>query len=247
MNPIRVIIVDDEDLARDSLKISLRYFNQLIVIDECANGFDAIKSVKDNKPDVIFLDIQMPKLSGFDVIELLGEESPIVIFVTAYDDYAIQAFEANALDYLLKPVSRERLQLAIERIEEKLSSSGKPDYTKILKQANFNSSPVQRILVKEKDTIHVIPVAEISYFEAQDDYVLIHTSEQSYLKNERLSNLEAELDPNIFLRLHRSFIVNVDCINRIESITKDAKVVKLNGGVEIPVSRSGYEKLKQIL
>ena len=247
MNPISAIIVDDEDLARDALKLSLKHFKQILIVDECANGFDAIRSVRENKPDVIFLDIQMPKINGFDVVELLAEEAPNIVFVTAYDEYAIKAFEANALDYLLKPVNRERLKVAIDRIEEKISAQIKPLFEPVIKQIVPNNFPIQRILVKEKLTVHVIPVRDITHFEAQDDYILIHTKSKSYIKNERLSSLEAELDPQMFLRLHRSFIVNIDYINRIESYTKDSKLVKLNTGDEIPVSRSGYEKLKQII
>ncbi len=247
MNPIRTIIVDDEELARDSLKISLKNFKQISLVDECSNGFEAVKSVKEHKPDVLFLDIQMPKLNGFDVVELLAEDAPNIIFVTAFDDYAIKAFDANALDYLLKPVNTKRLKIAIERLEEKISSETKPEFRNILKDISKKNLPLQRILIKENTKVHVIPVNEVSHFEAQDDYVLIHTNDKSYLKNERISKLEAELDPQIFLRLHRSFLVNIDFINRIESYSKDSKLVKLNTGVEVPVSRSGYDKLKQIL
>ena len=247
MNPIRAIIVDDEELARASLKLSLNTFQQISVIDECTNGFEAVKAINELKPDVVFLDIQMPKINGFDVVELLADETPQIIFVTAFDEYAIKAFDANALDYLLKPVNTDRLKIAIERLEEKISNEVKPKFHAVLKEAVQNNLPLHRILVKENTQIHVIPVNEITHFEAQDDYVLIHTLKQSYLKNERISNLEAELDARVFIRLHRSFIVNLNFINRIESYTKDSKLVKLTTGSEIPVSRSGYDKLKQVL
>lgn len=247
MIPIRAIVVDDEDLARDSLKLSLDKFKQIAIVDECSNGFEAIKSVKEHQPDVLFLDIQMPKLNGFDVVELLADDTPNIIFVTAYDEYAIKAFDANALDYLLKPVSPERLKIAIERLEKKIATQDKPNFDEIFRNLSSNNLPLQRILVKENTKVYVIPADEVSHFEAQDDYVLIHTKEKSYLKNERMSKLENELDSNRFLRLHRSFLVNIDFINRIESYSKDSKLVKLHNGVEVPVSRSGYEKLKQIL
>jgi len=247
INPIRAIIVDDEELARASLKLSLQKFRQISVINECSNGFEAVKSIKEFKPDVVFLDIQMPKLNGFDVVELLADEAPQIIFVTAFDEYAIKAFDANALDYLLKPVNPDRLKIAIKRLEEKISIEAKPDFKNAVKEIVQKNLPLQRILIKENTKVHVIPVNEIIYFEAQDDYVLIQTLDKSYLKNERLANLEAELDPQVFIRIHRSFLVNIDYINRIESYSKDSKLVKLKTGFEIPVSRSGYGKLKQIL
>lgn len=247
INPIRAIIVDDEELARASLKLSLQKFQQISVINECSNGFEAVKSIKEFKPDVVFLDIQMPKLNGFDVVELLADEAPQIIFVTAFDEYAIKAFDANALDYLLKPVNPDRLKIAIKRLEEKISIEAKPDFKNAVKEVVQKNLPLQRILIKENTKVHVIPVNEIIYIEAQDDYVLIQTLDKSYLKNERLANLEAELDPQVFIRIHRSFLVNIDYINRIESYSKDSKLVKLKTGFEIPVSRSGYGKLKQIL
>ncbi|MEJ2053445.1 MAG: LytTR family transcriptional regulator DNA-binding domain-containing protein [Calditrichaceae bacterium] len=246
MNVIRALIVDDEELARESLKLALKKFDQIIIIDECANGFEAIKSVQENQPDVIFLDIQMPKINGFDVVELLGRETPNIIFVTAYDEYAIKAFETNALDYLLKPVNAGRLQVAIDRLSEKLSLQAKTDYRPLLDQARANQSP-DRILVKEKARVQVIPVGDISHIEAQGDYIVIYTNKDKYLKNERISILEKQLNPQVFIRLHRSFLVNVDYIDRIESYSKDSKLVKLRNGAEVPVSRSGYEKLKQVL
>jgi two-component system LytT family response regulator len=245
MNPVRAIIVDDEDLARDSLKLALSKFKQIDVVDECSNGFETVKSVKENKPDVIFLDIQMPKLNGFDVVDLLADEAPNIIFVTAFDEYAIKAFDANALDYLLKPVNPERLKIAIERLDEKISANTKPEYRNILHNISQNNVLLQRLLVKENTKVHVIPVNEVSHIEAQDDYILIHTKEKSYIKNDRISKLEAKLNPQIFLRLHRSFLVNIDFINCIETYSKDSKLVKLSTGVEVPVSRSGYDKLKQ--
>ena len=247
INPIRAIIVDDEELARASLKLSLQKFQQISVINECSNGFEAVKAIKEFKPDVVFLDIQMPKLNGFDVVELLADEAPQIIFVTAFDEYAIKAFDANALDYLLKPVNPDRLKIAIKRLEEKISIKAKPDFKNAVKEVVQKNLPLQRILIKENTKVHVIPVNVIIYFEAQDDYVLIQTLDKSYLKNERLANLEAELDPQVFIRIHRSFLVNIDYINRIESYSKDSKLVKLKTGFEIPVSRSGYGKLKQIL
>ena len=247
MNPIRAIVVDDEDLARDSLKLSLQKFKQISILDECNNGFEAIKSIKQHQPDVLFLDIQMPKLNGFDVVELLADDAPNIIFVTAYDEYALKAFDANALDYLLKPVSHERLKTAIDRLQEKITADVKPQYRQVLQNISQNTIPLQRILVKENTKVYVIPVDEVSHFEAQDDYVVIHTKNKSYIKNDRISKLEAELDPRIFLRLHRSFLVNIDFIKRIESYSKDSKLIKLSSGIEVPVSRSGYDKLKQAL
>ncbi|MEJ2543285.1 MAG: LytTR family transcriptional regulator DNA-binding domain-containing protein [Calditrichaceae bacterium] len=247
MESIRTIIVDDEELARHSLKLSLEKFKQISIIGECSNGFEAVKSINELKPDVVFLDIQMPKLNGFDVVELLADDTPEIIFVTAFDEYAINAFDANALDYLLKPVNSERIKITIERLEEKISNKAKPALKTILKEITQKNLPLQRILIKEHTNVYVIPVNEITHLEAQDDYVLIHTKNNSYLKNERISILEAELDSQNFIRLHRSFLVNIDFINRIESYSKDSKRVKLKSGIEVPVSRSGYEELKKVL
>ena len=244
---IKAIIVDDEPLARASLKSALGVFDDVEILKECANGFEAVQAVQALRPDVVFLDIQMPKLDGFDVAELLGDESPLVVFVTAYDEYAIRAFETKALDYLLKPVQGERLAKTLERIKEHLAQDDFPPIDKLLEAHRKNSSPITRILVRDRSDVHIIPVEDVMYIEAQDDYIEIHTTKGSFLKNERISNLEDALDSGQFCRIHRSFIMNIEFLSKIEPHTKDSKLAILKNGRNLPISRSGYAKLTELL
>jgi two-component system LytT family response regulator len=244
---IKAIIVDDEPLARASLKSALAVFDGVEILKECANGFEAVQAVQALHPDVVFLDIQMPKLDGFDVAELLGDESPLVVFVTAYDEYAIRAFEAKALDYLLKPVQGERLAKTLERIKEHLAQDDFPPIDKLLDAHRKDSSPITRILVRDRSDVHIIPVEDVMYIEAQDDYIEIHTTKGSFLKNERISNLEDALDGSQFCRIHRSFIMNIEFLSKIEPHTKDSKLAILKNGRNLPISRSGYAKLTELL
>jgi two-component system LytT family response regulator len=246
---INTIIVDDEALARESLKQVLERFDDIQIINECTNGFEAVQAVHQLKPDLIFLDIQMPKLDGFDVVELLGNESPLIIFVTSYDEYALRAFEAEALDYLLKPVQPERLEKAVERVREQCQlKSSQPFDTLINKHRNFQA-PLSRILIRLGTDVFILPVKDIIYFEAQDDYVKVYTHEQgkSFLKYERMSHLEKMLDPQYFCRIHRSYIININFLRKIEPYSKDSRLAILENGKKLPISRAGYNRLMELL
>ncbi len=237
------IIVDDEELARESLKTALAEFADIEIIAECANGFEALKVVNDLKPQILFLDIQMPKLSGFDVVELLGKEAPIIVFVTAYDEYALKAFEAHAIDYLLKPVNKKRLTKTIKHIDDSIFYRRGQAIPEALNDYKKHQLPLQRILIHDRGRVQVILAENIIYIQAQDDYVMIQTANGSFMKYERMSRLESLLDPNIFFRVHRSYILNLNYLKKIESYSKDSKTAVLKNGKEIPVSRSGYKLL----
>lgn len=232
---IRAIIIDDEDLARESLNLLLMEFAEVEIIALCSNGIDAVKKINNLKPDIIFLDIKMPHIDGFEVLELLGKEAPATVFVTAFDEYAVKAFEANALDYLLKPVNPERLRKSILKFSEKLS----PDpaaIENVINGRNKSRKNIGRILVRDGSNVHVIHVEDILWLEAQDDYVAIKTEKNVFLKLERLGRIEQQLDPQKFKRIHRSYIVNLDYLQRIEN----QRFAVLKNGAKLPVSRSGY-------
>ena len=241
----RAVIVDDEELARRVLRELLRAHNEVEVVAECRNGFEAVKVVAELKPDLLFLDVQMPKLDGFEVLELIGE-GPAVIFVTAYDQYALRAFEAHAVDYLLKPFGADRLKVALERTKERLGG-GLPPPAELAAAARPPAQYLERIVVKDGSRVHIIPVAKLDYAEAQDDYVALAVEGQKHLKQQTLSNLEKALDPERFLRIHRSYIVNLDRLGKVEPYGKDTHVVILTTGAQLPVSRSGYARLREIL
>lgn len=252
---IRAIIVDDEALSRESLREALARFEDIEILKECTNGFEAVQEVQQSKPDLMFLDIQMPKLDGFDVVELLGKEAPCIIFVTAYDEYALRAFEAEALDYLLKPVNPTRLQRAIQRVREKLQpgSNGPQPAEKegrmerFINQHRDHLAPLTRILIRDGMDVYIIPAEQVIYFEAQEDYVKIFTEERSYLKLERMTNLDRKLDPQHFCRIHRSYLLNIDYLVKIEPYSKDSRIAKLKNGKTLPISRSGYNRLMELL
>jgi two-component system LytT family response regulator len=245
-NKIRSLIVDDEALARQALKDVLSQLDDIEIVGECSNGFEVVKEVEEKKPDLIFLDIQMPKLDGFDVVELLGEESPFIIFVTAYDEYAIRAFETHALDYLMKPVHAERLQQALDRVREQMKLKI-PQTTDVFIQTHKNQFiPISRILVRHGLEVFIIPVEEITHIQAEDDYVRIFTSEKSYLKQERMNRLEQTLDPRSFCRIHRSYILNINYLSKIEPHSKNSKVAILKNKTSLPISRSGYDQLMNL-
>ena len=241
----RAVIVDDEELARRVLRELLRAHNEVEVVAECRNGFEAVKAVAELKPDLLFLDVQMPKLDGFEVLELIGE-GPAVIFVTAYDQYALRAFEAHAVDYLLKPFGADRLKVALERTKERLGG-GLPPPAELAAAARPPAQYLERIVVKDGSRVHIIPVAKLDYAEAQDDYVALAVEGKKHLKQQTLSNLEKGLDPERFLRIHRSYIVNLDRLGKVEPYGKDTHVVILTTGAQLPVSRSGYARLREIL
>ena len=246
-NPtMRVIIVDDEDLARGIVREYLASHLDIRIVGECSNGFDAVKAITESKPDLLFLDIQMPKLNGFEVLDLL-DPRPRVIFVTACDSYAIKAFEVNAIDYLLKPFSRERFEKALLRVAGKEGDEPQDAVDNLIRSNRSLNAPIERILVRDGSRVHVIPSPMVDHIEAQDDYVSIHSGGKKYLKLERLSDLEAALDPKRFVRIHRSHIVNIERLVRLETYAKDSRIVVLNDGTKLPVSRPGYEKLKGLL
>jgi len=251
MNPIRTIIVEDEKPARDLLRIYLEDIPALELIGEYDNGFDGLKAINEAKPDVIFLDVQMPKLTGFEMLEVL-EHHPEIIFTTAYDQFAIQAFEQNAVDYLLKPFSRERFGEAIERLEARLAGRSEKQkeenrIEKIKIHLAESEEKLHRVVIKKSDKIHVISTSDICYLEAQDDYVMIYTDDGRYLKQQTMKYFENHLDPEQFIRVHRSYIANISCIERIEPYEKTNYILILRDGNKVPVSRSGMQVLKNNL
>jgi len=242
---IKAILIDDEPLSREILKSYLRKFPSIEVVDECNDGFEGVKSIQQHQPDLVFLDIQMPKINGFEMLELINPV-PSVIFITAFDEYAFKAFEANAIDYLLKPVSEERFQKAIQKYLDK--TSGTPGKTDDL-LAIMAQSPSQnnRIVVKTGNKVKIIPIHDIHYLEADDDFVKIVTVEGSFLKNKTLSFYEQTLDPQQFVRVHRSYILHISQITKIEPYQKETHMAVLRNGQQIPISKTGYGKLKSIL
>ncbi len=242
----KIIIIDDEPLARSITKEYLAKHPQLELMQECNNGFEGLKAIQEFQPDLIFLDIQMPKINGFEMLELI-EQPPSVIFTTAFDEYAIKAFEAHAIDYLLKPFNQERFDKAIAKwSEQKLSNTAKTTQD-LLESASHSPSQNQRIVVKNGTKIKIIPVHEVQYLEAADDYVKIHTAEGYFLKNKTMNHFENTLDGQQFVRSHRSYIVNIQQITRIDPYEKENHVAILRSGIKVPVSRSGYGKLKEVL
>ena len=244
---IRAIIIDDEPLARLIVKEYLQQFAQIEIVQECNDGFEGIKAIMQQQPDLIFLDIQMPKINGFEMLELI-EHPPAVIFTTAFDEYAIKAFETHAVDYLLKPFSKERFDKAIEKFLSQSSLQQQKKATEDLLQSN-TALPAQneRIVVKTGGKIKIIPVPEIHYIEAADDYAKIFTLEGNFLKNKTMGFFETALPQNRFVRTHRSYIVNVQEITRIDPYEKENHLAVLRSGARIPVSKNGYGKLKVVL
>ncbi len=242
------MIIEDEEPARVLLKNYLQDISELELIAECSDGFTAVKTVNDLKPDLIFLDVQMPKLTGFEVLDLL-DHKPLVVFSTAYDQYAIKAFEANAVDYLLKPYSRDRFNAAVSKALEKLNSgfSSGSLVKNIMNTLDEKDEFIYRIAIKAKSKIHVIPVDDIFYIEAEGDYVMIHTKDGKYLKEKTMKYLESHLDPKKFIRVHRSYIVNISEILRLEHYDKDSYMVIMKNNQSMRASSSGYKLLKDAL
>ena len=243
---LRVAIVDDEPLARAILREMLAEHDDIQVLAECANGFEAVKTVSEVEPDLLLLDVQMPKLDGFDVLELIGGRIP-VIFVTAHDEYALKAFDVHAVDYLLKPFSAERLADALTRARARLDPARQLPVRDLLTSARRDRGPLQRVLIRDRGDVHVIPVSRIDYFEAQDDYVAVKTAARTYLKEQTLAELETLLDPTAFTRIHRRYILNLARLARIELGVTDSRVAVLADGTQLPVSRSGYARLRELL
>jgi two-component system LytT family response regulator len=240
------VIVDDEELARAILREYLAAHPEVEIVAECSNGFEAVKAVSELAPDLLFLDIQMPKLNGFEVLELIGQ-GPAVVFVTAYDQYALRAFEVHAVDYLLKPFTLERLSEALDRARQRMERHEASPVPGLLKETRAAAKPIERLLIKDGAKVHVIPVEKIDYIEAQDDYVGIRAGGKEYLKQDTMAELESLLDPERFIRIHRSYILNIDRLMRLEPYAKDSRVAVLSDGTQLPVSRAGFARLKPLL
>ena len=243
---MKAVIIDDELLARSMVKEYLQNYPAIEVVQECGDGFEGIKAIQHHQPDLIFLDIQMPKITGFEMLELI-EQPPAVIFTTAFEEYAIKAFEAHAIDYLLKPFSKERFDKAIYKWQQQNGQERQAGTLKLLHMGELNPAQQNRVVVKDNGKIKIIPVVNIQYFEAADDYVKIHTATGVFLKNKTMGYFEQTLDTQNFIRIHRSYLVNVQLITRIDPYEKENHLAILSIGVRLPVSKSGYAKLKQVL
>lgn len=241
----KVILIDDEPLARQLIRALLQQHPQLVVIDECADGFEGFKSIQQHNPDLIFLDVQMPRVNGFEMLELL-DTPPSVIFTTAFDEYALKAFEAHAIDYLLKPVTRERFDKAVAKWLQQAASRPQPQLQELAQEKVYEGYQ-HRIVVKDNGLIRIIPAQDIHYVEANDDYVRIVTKDGSYLKKSTLSHVENTLDPEQFVRVHRSYIIPVSQLLRIEPYEKESHIALLQCGAKVTVSKSGMTKLKVLL
>jgi len=242
---LRTVLVDDEAPARALMREYLGAHADIEIVGECPNGFEAVKTIGELEPDLVFLDIQMPKLDGFEVLELLAP-GPAVVFVTAYDEFAIKAFEVNAVDYLLKPYGAARLAEALARVRGHVARPAIAP-ARLAAAARAPGVFTERVLVKDGAKVHVIPVEKLDYLEAQDDYVAIHSEGKVHLKPQPLGDVAAGLDPARFVRIHRSYVLNVERLARLELYAKDSRVAILVGGVQLPVSRSGYARLKELM
>ncbi len=242
---IRTLLIEDEEPARNLLRTFLQSFEEIDVIGECSDGFSGLKAINENQPDLIFLDIQMPKLTGFEMLELL-DNLPEVVFTTAYDQFALQAFELNAVDYLMKPFARQRLRQAVDKVVERFKSkgSGIPEVRKLVESIHEKAQPIDRIVVKSGAKIHILPVETIEHLEAQDDYVMIYSPEGRFMKKETLSYLEQVLPAERFIRIHRSHIVNINQIQRMEQYSKESYMLILKNGNQVNVSKSRIKELK---
>jgi two-component system LytT family response regulator len=239
---MKAIIIDDEPLARMIIKEYLQAYSDIEVVEECNDGFAGIKAIQQLQPDLIFLDIQMPKINGFEMLELV-DNPPIVIFTTAFEEYAIKAFDAHAADYLLKPFSKERFDKAIQKM--KLQKSNLAQL--VAGTALQTNIPANRIVLKDNGKIKIIPLPQVQYLEAADDYVKIYTTEGNFLKKKTMQYFEESLPQHEFIRIHRSYIVNAQLITRITPHEKESHLAMLTSGAMLPVSKAGYSKLKQVL
>jgi two-component system, LytTR family, response regulator len=251
MSSKSIIIVEDERPARDLLKTYLEEFPEMELLGEFDNGFDGLKAINELKPDAILLDVQMPKLTGFELLEVL-EHQPEVIFTTAYDQFAIRAFEQNAVDYLLKPFSKDRFREAIKKLDQRLKSKsdgalGKSGIEKIRQHFAESDEKLHRVVIKKTGKIHVISTNDINFLEAQDDYVMVYTDEGKFLEQQTMKYFEQHLDNQQFVRVHRSYIANIACIERIEPYEKSNFILILKDGNKVPVSRGGMQVLKESL
>jgi two-component system, LytTR family, response regulator len=242
---IRTIIVDDEELARQVLRELIGAHTEIEIVAECTNGFEAVKAITESKPDLLFLDIQMPKLDGFEVLELTGTDTAIV-FTTAYDEYALKAFEVHAVDYLLKPFGAERFEKALQHVRERIDRPAAP-VAQLAQAARAPGEHLDRVVVRDGTRVHIIPITKLDYIEAQDDYVALASEGHKYLKQQTIASMEGALDPKCFLRVHRSYIVNLERVAKIEPYGKDSRVAILADDTRLPVSRAGHERLRSVL
>ncbi len=240
MKKFKTIIIDDEKLGRELIKSYLADYPEFIIKAECENGFEGLKAVKEHHPDIIFLDIQMPKLSGLEMLELI-EDLPFVVLVTAYDEYAVQAFELNALDYVLKPVEKKRFDLTIKRFLAQIPSSQQSS------RLGEQAQKISRIVLREKENVIIIPIEKIIFIEAQDDYVMFYTDEGKHLRKQTMRFFEETLDPDNFIRIHRSYLININHMKGVELFEKDIYYAVMKNGKKLPLSRQGYGKLKERL
>ncbi|MBT4730064.1 MAG: response regulator transcription factor [Bacteroidetes bacterium] len=246
MQKLSVLIVDDESLARDLVKTYLQDIPDIQIVGECENGFEALNSIQKNKPDLVFLDVQMPKINGFELLEVL-EEKPAIIFTTAFDQYAIKAFDMSAIDYLLKPFSKERFLKALEKAKEQLTlKEQQPSLDDLREKIDNHNESLDRIVVRHAGKIVVLAIDSLQYFEAQDNYVMIYTENGKYLKDKSMKFYEEHLPKGDFIRIHRSYIVAVNQIESVEQYSKDTHLVILKSGAKLRTSASGYKRLREI-
>jgi two-component system LytT family response regulator len=247
MNKIKTLIIDDESLARDLLRHYLSKDERVEIVGECSNGFEGVLAIQELNPDLVFLDIQMPKITGFEMLELVPNP-PVIIFSTAYDQYAIRAFEANAIDYLLKPYPSERVTTALNKAVEKLKTKSiDPEINKLIKTHDEESGILNRVVVKSGRKIQVIPVESIQYIESQDDFVMIYCNEGHFMKQKTMKFFEEHLDANQFVRIHRSYLLNLSHISEIQQYEKESWIVLTKQGAKLKVSKAGYSNLKEKL
>jgi two-component system LytT family response regulator len=245
---VRALIVDDETLARQLMIEHLEQIPNIEIVGQASNGFEAVKLAEELNPDVMFLDIQMPKLTGFEVLELLGDRAPIVVFCTAYDEFALRAFEVHAVDYLLKPVEPARLAAAVERVRERLANrTPSPSAQALSVAARPPGKLLERVLIRQEGRVHVLPIERIDFVQAQDDYLEFAVGGKRYRKQQTMSDLESQIDPTRFVRIHRSFILNIERLARIDLYGKDSWLAVLSDGTKLPMSRTGHAKLKELI
>ncbi|MFW6226727.1 MAG: LytR/AlgR family response regulator transcription factor [Bacteroidota bacterium] len=251
-NKIKVIIIDDEAPARRLIAGFLDSYNDLEIVAQCTDGFEGIKKINEFKPDLVFLDIQMPRINGVEMLELLdADHLPLTIFTTAYDEYAVKSFEYNTCDYLLKPINEKRFEKALEKARNQLqsprvSAEGKLGIKSLLKEG-ISEKYLDRLVIRSGNHIQVVHCDELICLEANDDYVIVHTEKEQWLKKQTLRHYEKKLAPDNFLRVHRSFIINLTAISRIEPYSKDAWIAIMNNGMKVAVSKAGYARLKETM
>lgn len=247
--PLRTLLVDDEALARQLLVEFCGRHPDLEIVGQCANGFEAVEAVERLAPDLVFLDVQMPRLDGFEVLDLLADP-PLVVFVTAHDEFALAAFDAHACDYLLKPFDEVRFAAALDKVRARRVGRRHVDaaeYAALHAAARPPDQPLRRLAVRRAGAVHVLPTADLDALQARDDHVALHVGAESWLRQDTLTGLEQRLDPARFVRVHRSWIVNLERLEAVEAQSKDSHVARLRGGLEVPVSRAGRKRLNELL